>query len=710
MLCLVMIVKDAGEEIIPVLRSIKPYLSSYCISDTGSIDNTPDVIREELAGLPGAVYEDGWFDFGTNRNIAISHAEQDWPSDFYLMLDDSYVLTSGNPLDVIRQLNPKLSANYLVHVVDKERSYFSGRLFTRGQRYRYRIHEVFEKPAEGAVDLTFEDVVSPNHNQRSKKRYAYDLHLLAQDEKDFPDDPRPVYYTARTYHMLENNGKAAEYFRRRVDMAMDASNLYEVYNSYFYLAIIAYKKFVITRQQPDCDAAIDRFRLCHRLFPHRAEPLYHLATILTYFYYNTHADEILQLLESAIQIPIPDDNDVYYEVYTTKLPYRLAYHYYRNGKNKEAVTAILKHRTPENHLRYDNLLIAMGALKRQSVEHHPEETIVIYATDVVSLPWNGEKMNHQCSGSEYMAARLGEYFASKGKRVYIFCVCDGLEGEVNGVMYRPVKEYYPFLLKTWIDVLVVSRDTSKLSYLPHIKNVFLWIHDLEPIGEEFQTSVNFRAAIVLTESHKKHIIRSFQMNEKLLEIIPNSIQTYPDYLSIEKKPMQFIYSSSPDRGLDKLLAVFQQIVKKYKQATLVIYANESLISADAKRLLSETANVVCRPRASREELHKAYAESDYWLYPTEFVETYCITAAEAQYYKCVCVCSAIGALVDTVGARGVMLKRVLEKDWESEVLQKIEFLESNKNMKEIYRQRGHDWAREQTIENIGVRWQKLIRA
>jgi glycosyltransferase involved in cell wall biosynthesis len=704
-----MIVKDSGEDIIPVLRSIKPYLSNYCISDTGSVDQTINLIRSELSGVQGAIYEDGWFDFGTNRNIAISHAESNHRSDFYIMLDDSYVLSEGNPLEELESLDPRVSANYLVRIVDKEKSYFSGRVFSAGQKYKYRIHEVFEEPAKGTLSLTFTDHLSANHNQRSKKRYQRDLAYLTLDEQQDPKDPRPVYYIARTYQMMDNNAKAAEYFAKRISLPVDSSNLYELYNSYFYLGIIAYKKFILTRDLKDCDAAIERLQLCARLFPHRAEPLYHLATILTYFYYETRKEEIVALLEKAIATPIPEDNDVFYEIYTTKIPYRLAFHYYRTEQYDKAVKVIHKYRLPENELRYDNLLLAMNSLKRHSVEHHPEDTIVIYATDVVNLPWNGANFNEQCSGSEYMAAKLGEFFASRGKRVYIFCVCDGMEGEVNGVFYIPIKNYYRFLQTTWVDVLIVSRDSSKLSYLPHIKNVFLWIHDTEPLGDEFQTSVNFRAAVVLTESHRQHIIKSFQLNPKLLQVIPNAIQTIP--IERTKKPLQFIYSSSPDRGLDYLLPVFSKIAKKYPTAKLLIFVNKGLLSSQALQYIeSDPEHVVLHPRVSREVLYENYSESDYWLYPTDFVETYCITATEAQYYKCVCICSAVGALVDTVGTRGVMLKKKVHEDYEQEILQKIDFLEATPNMKEVYRYRGYEWAKDQTIENIGMRWRKFIQS
>jgi glycosyltransferase involved in cell wall biosynthesis len=229
------------------------------------------------------------------------------------------------------------------------------------------------------------------------------------------------------------------------------------------------------------------------------------------------------------------------------------------------------------------------------------------------------------------------------------------------------------------------------------------------MGDEFQTSINFRAAIVLTESHKHHITKAFQLNPKLLQVIPNAIQPIP--ITREKKRLQFIYSSSPDRGLDYLLPVFLKIAKKYPIAKLLIFVNKSLLSAQAlHHIETNPDHITLHPRVERDVLYENYAESDYWLYPTDFFETYCITAAEAQYYKCVCICSSIGALVDTVGARGLMLKKKVNEDYEQEILQKIDFLEATPNMKDVYRQRGHDWAKDQTIENIGMRWQNFIQS
>ena len=51
-ICLTMIVKNEAHVIARCLRSVRPLLSSYCINDNGSTDDTKAVIQKELAGIP----------------------------------------------------------------------------------------------------------------------------------------------------------------------------------------------------------------------------------------------------------------------------------------------------------------------------------------------------------------------------------------------------------------------------------------------------------------------------------------------------------------------------------------------------------------------------------------------------------------------------------------------------------------------------------
>src|ERR1017187_667993 len=94
-LCLSMIVKNEAHIIARCLRSVKPFIDFYSISDTGSTDNTMGIIRQELAGIPGILKSDPWEGFGPNRNIARSRAV----GSHILSIDaDEVLVHNGGPL------------------------------------------------------------------------------------------------------------------------------------------------------------------------------------------------------------------------------------------------------------------------------------------------------------------------------------------------------------------------------------------------------------------------------------------------------------------------------------------------------------------------------------------------------------------------------------------------------------------------------------
>ena len=88
-ICLNMIVKDESTVILDTLRNITKYikLSYWVISDTGSSDNTKEIITsffKEL-NIPGELVEHKWIDFGHNRTQALQCAFN--KSDYLLIFD-----------------------------------------------------------------------------------------------------------------------------------------------------------------------------------------------------------------------------------------------------------------------------------------------------------------------------------------------------------------------------------------------------------------------------------------------------------------------------------------------------------------------------------------------------------------------------------------------------------------------------------------------
>lgn len=94
-----MIVRNEAPRIARALASVRPLIDGWVIVDTGSTDGTQKLVSELLAELPGALYEESWQDFETNRNGALAHAKAfAGPEDFILLQDaDDVLIFTGDP-------------------------------------------------------------------------------------------------------------------------------------------------------------------------------------------------------------------------------------------------------------------------------------------------------------------------------------------------------------------------------------------------------------------------------------------------------------------------------------------------------------------------------------------------------------------------------------------------------------------------------------
>ena len=72
------------------IASCRDFIDYWVICDTGSTDGTQDLIRRELAGIPGELHERPWVDFGHNRTEVMELARG--KADYLLLLDADWVV------------------------------------------------------------------------------------------------------------------------------------------------------------------------------------------------------------------------------------------------------------------------------------------------------------------------------------------------------------------------------------------------------------------------------------------------------------------------------------------------------------------------------------------------------------------------------------------------------------------------------------------
>jgi glycosyltransferase involved in cell wall biosynthesis len=77
-ICLNMIVKNESRVIERLLTSVAPLIDAYCICDTGSTDNTIEIIESFMTKrkIPGKIVHEPFRDFGYNRTFAAKAAAE----------------------------------------------------------------------------------------------------------------------------------------------------------------------------------------------------------------------------------------------------------------------------------------------------------------------------------------------------------------------------------------------------------------------------------------------------------------------------------------------------------------------------------------------------------------------------------------------------------------------------------------------------------
>ena len=94
-LCLNMIVKNESKVITRLLESVSPIIDTYCICDTGSTDDTKEIITKffEEKNIPGKIVEEPFKDFAHNRSHALKCCTG--MSEYVLLLDADMILKIG---------------------------------------------------------------------------------------------------------------------------------------------------------------------------------------------------------------------------------------------------------------------------------------------------------------------------------------------------------------------------------------------------------------------------------------------------------------------------------------------------------------------------------------------------------------------------------------------------------------------------------------
>lgn len=713
---LVMIVKNSGEVLRKCLNSIKPYIDHWTILDTGSIDNTKDIIIEELSGINGNLYQEDFIDFSTSRNRAFELASKSCK--YMIVLDDSYELIGGKSLRSFLQNED--NSSFCIKIGNSrgnvlENYYYSLRIIKSDSNLRYhgKIHEyIFDKDTKYIKNpnIFINDIEDDNHKVRSRNRFKKDLTLLHEQYQEDPKNPRTLMYLAKTNMLIKEHKKALEYLQEMQKLEYnDDNNEYEFYSLYE-AACLEFSEI-----EYDTENFKKKLMNIQKRFPKRAETFYKLSVFL---YESGHYDKVVKIMEKLLQFKKPE---IYFTILESNIyDYYIPYLYIdSNIRIKNYDKALLKldemlHKYPHDQplLNIKYALCDKTLFKVESLSN--KKTIVIH-TGSISWLWDPRKST-KISGSEYMAINMAKEFTKLGYRTFIFGSFEDENNDYQGIyeniQYIDYKWFTEFATKYVIDYLIVSRFVSNLVYYNNIVNVYLWVHDILPHMSKnspiLQTHLEkFRGFIVLSEWQKEIIHKKVGIPKDHLLLSRNAIysERFNNYDPSKKIPYRFIYTSDPYRGLSYLIKMIQIVKQKIPQTTLYIFTRIEQIEPDLLSQINSLDYVFLNNRVSQSQLSTELLKSDIWLYPTDFQETYCISALEAMASGCLVATVKYAGLSDTVGNRGILCDHPIYDDNNmNQLLNKLFFVLENPKLKNMIVNSAREWALKQNYQNLAKEW------
>lgn len=353
LLGLVMIVKNEARRIVEVLASYRPYIDAWTILDTGSTDGTPELIRGELAGIPGTLYEEPFVDFATSRNRAL---ELHGKTTVFTIMPNGDVLQGG--AELTRFLATRRNDRFGAYRVRITPGHYYHPLVMRagaGWHYKWRTHECAVGSAVGPMipDVAVVRDRGSRTDEEWRQRWTRDLDLLHRDRTEDPSDPRPYFYLGQTHECLGQFAEALSFFERRTELGGYFDEVYEAKYR------IGKMKALLERPWAEVQQA---YLDAYSHDPRRAEPLHAIAE-----YWHSKENHALTRIfaTAAAGLPKPP-TDLFLdeEVYAWRSADLAAISSYYSGHKEEGrrfAEHVVRQRPDDERLRANRAFYAQSA-------------------------------------------------------------------------------------------------------------------------------------------------------------------------------------------------------------------------------------------------------------------------------------------------------------------------------------------------------------
>jgi SAM-dependent methyltransferase len=328
-------------------------------------------------------------------------------------------------------------------------------------------------------------------------------------------------------------------------------------------------------------------------------------------------------------------------------------------------------------------------------------------------------------GSETAVIQMAQSWSAMGCQVVIYrgpIDEPDTVGVYDGVFYRLADE---FDTKFESDIFISWRLPHVFSLgRPNAKTTVLWNHDLYyPIVVKPEWYEYIDVFAVLSNFHKESLVEYHKFPKEKIWVTRNGIDPLRFKQTVEKRKHHYFFTSSHERGLKELLAIWPDIRKAIPDAVLHVGYGTNTVSMIMKdrgdlagmdeirsteQEMYETEGVEYHQRLNQWELAKIQMECEAWLYPYQptygtqggFLETYCITALEAMAAKAIPFTRLNGALPEVVPHYVEWTKDMKATD----VIRTLKNLDLKKYWSPELTEKNYKWAMSQSWSSLAKEW------
>jgi hypothetical protein len=295
-ICLNMILKNESKNIPRLFDNLKNFINYFIICDTGSTDDTIEVIKNEAdkLNIDGEIYSEPFKNFGYNRTYSYNLTKESTANFKYvLFLDADMTLINHDKIN-IKNLN-----NDIIYLQQKNSAieYFNLRMVKKNTNIVVKCptHEYYDIIGNYTSIYYKEFWINDIGDGGCKEdKFERDIKLLTKGIEEEPNNERYYFYLAQSYKDVGKLDLSIENYKKRINFG---GWVEEVWFSYF----------MISRCYLDKKDEANSIYYClkgYEYYPKRSECLHMLAK---YFCDIKKYNLCKIFLDLGEKIELPDD-------------------------------------------------------------------------------------------------------------------------------------------------------------------------------------------------------------------------------------------------------------------------------------------------------------------------------------------------------------------------------------------------------------------